>query len=64
MSEQEPTLRDKIVDAWKRVTGKKKSDPKEVNLGSGLADNAKKKILSRREQIEEAVEGADSSKPN
>jgi len=33
-------------------------DAKDIPLGSGLADTAKRSILSRREQIRRAVEGA------
>ena len=36
----------------------KKKRAKDIKLGSGLADKAKKKILSRREQIEKALKDA------
>lgn len=39
-------------------TRKKKADPNDVPLGTGLADRARAKIKSRRKSIDEVVEDA------
>lgn len=42
----------------------KKRDPNDVPLGDGLADRARKAIKSRRQQLDEAIDGKPASKRN
>jgi hypothetical protein len=53
------SLWDEIKEAWDSYK-KGKPDADKVPVGSGLAKNAKKKIKNRRQQIEDAVEKAES----
>lgn len=59
------SLWDDIKEAWDQwQTAKKSKKPDDVPLGTGAADKAKKKIKSRRQQIEDAVEKAESGDGN
>lgn len=43
---------------------KKEADPNDVPLGSGLAENARKRIRTRADDIDAAVEGAQTGAPD
>lgn len=50
--------KDRAAKAKAETPKKSRRDPNDVNLGDGLADRAKRKLNSRRDEMERIVEEA------